>query len=128
MSRLSHSVAWILGALLPALIHWSAVIYLFEIYSRGYGRDTWFVLQLYLFVLSAVAGVIGFTVAAFLRGRPGTYAAALLAGVVFAVCQLLLVHVLRRSFPDRDMLSQELVGALLVGAVSVLVAGRRAAG
>jgi hypothetical protein len=113
------------GAILPAVGYWYVVVYRLGDFNHGYGRDTWFQLQVYVSTLAVIAGVIGYGGASFLRPRPGTFAAAVLAGVVFTVCELLLVFLLRRAYPDRDVFVHQLVGALFLGAASIFVSVRR---
>jgi len=117
-SRILALVAWILGAALSALAYWFGVVYVLDQFDHGYGRDNWFALNLYLFALSIVSGLIGYGVAALFRPPPRTFAAACLAGVAFTVCQLFLVSALGRVFPDRDVAGQGLAGALVIGALS----------
>lgn len=127
MSRLANCAAWLVGAIVPTVGYWYVVVYLLDDFNHGYGRDTWFQLQLYLFALSVLAGLVGYALAALPRTRPSAFSTALLAGVVFSVGELLLVFVLRRAFPDRDMVAHQITGALVIGAASVLVASARGA-
>ena len=117
--RIIALVAWILGAALSALAYWYVVVYVLDQFNHGYGRDNWFVLNLYLFALSIVSGLVGYAIAALFRSRPKTFAAACLPGVAFTVCQLFLVFALGYMFPNRDVVAQGLAGALAIGALSI---------
>jgi len=121
MARLVSGALWLVGAVLTATGAWSAVVYLFDQFDRGYGRTTWFQLQLYVSALAIAVGLAGFVVAGFIRPRSGHPLAALLAGVVFSFGDLLLLYALVRAFPDRDMLVQRLGAALVIGAITVFV-------
>jgi hypothetical protein len=123
--RLASYAAWLFGAIVPALGWWAVAVYGFARFDRGYGRDTWFILQVYLSALTAIAGLVGYTIVAFIRSRSTAPLGALFAGVAFGVCALLAVGVLRRIFPDRDPLPQQFVAALVIGAASAFVAGHR---
>ena len=126
MTRLTQGVAWLLGALAVMVGCWYVVVYPLDNYNRGYGRDTWFQLQLYLAGISALAGLIGYVVAGFIRPRPATgFTGGLLVGAAFAVAQLLYTFALRRASPARDTVIPQLAGALVLGALSILVAKTR---
>ena len=127
MPRITHLVAWVLGAALSAFAYWYVVVYILDEFNRGYGRDTWFILNLYLFALSMVSGLIGYFVAALFRPRLQTFALAFLPGIAFTAGQLLLVFALGRAFPDRDVFGQALVGALVIGVLSIFAMPTRAA-
>jgi hypothetical protein len=120
MTRLAHLAGWLVGAIASALLVWSVVVYLLDEFDRGYGRDTWFALQLYISALSIVIGFIGYVVVVLFRSAQGTFAVACVAGVAFGLFQLLFVFVLGRAFPDRDMVAHGLAGTLVIGALSVL--------
>ena len=122
MTRFASGAAWFIGAAVLLLGYWAAVVYALDQWDRGYGRDTWFFLQLYLSGIAVVVGLISYVIAGFVRPRPAGFAATLAAGVVFGVCHLLLAFVLRRVFPDREILVQQFVGAIVLGAASALVA------
>ena len=124
MTRLTLAAAWLLGAIVVTVCWWYTVIYPLDNYNRGYGRDTWFQLQLYLAGISAIIGLVGFVGASFLRPRPGGgFTAGMIAGAAFAICHLLFTLVLRRVSPDRDTVISQFVGALVIGALSIF-AGR----
>ena len=126
MTRLTHAVAWLLGAIAVMVGCWYVIVYPLDNYNRGYGRDTWFQLQLYLAGISAIVGLVGYLVAGFVRPRPATgFVVGLIAGAVFAGAHLLFTLVLRRASPDRDTLIPQLAGALVIGALSILVAKPR---
>ena len=127
MPRFSHLVAWILAAALSALAYWYVLVYIVDEFNPEYGRDTWFILNLYLFALSMVSGLVGYFIAALFRARPRTFAIACLPGVAFTVGQLFLALALRQAFPDRVVFGQELAGALFVGALSIFAVPSRAA-
>jgi hypothetical protein len=120
--RLASYAAWLFGAIVPALGWWGAAVYGFDRFDRGYGRDTWFILQAYLSALTAVAGLVGYTIVAFIRSRSTAPLGALIAGVTFGICALVAVVILRRVFPDRDPLPQQFVAAFVLGAASAFVA------
>ena len=127
MTHIANLATWMLGAAGAMLAYWSVVVYLFDQFNHGYGRDTWFLLNLYVSALSIVIGLFGYALASFFWSRPRTFALACLAGVAFTVGELLLVFALERAFPDRDVLAQAFVGALVIGALSVFVKRRHAA-
>jgi len=112
---------------LSALAYWYVLVYIFDEFNHGYGRDTWFILNLYLFALSMVSGLVGYFIAALFRARPRTFAIACLPGVAFTVGQLFLVFALGQAFPDRDVVGQGLAGALVIGALSIFAVPPRAA-
>jgi hypothetical protein len=107
--------------------YWYVVVYVFDQFDRGYGKDTWFLLNLYLSALSVVIGLVGYVLASFIGPRARTFAFASLAGIAFAVGELLLVFALAHAAPDRDMMAQGLVGALVIGALTVFVVPAHAA-
>ena len=125
MIRLAGYAAWLVGAMMPALGWWAITVYGFDRFDRGYGRDTWFILQVYVSALTSVAGLVGYTIVAFIRSRSTAPFGALIAGVAFGICALLAVVALRRIFPDRDPLPQQFAAALVIGAASAFVAGYR---
>jgi hypothetical protein len=127
LPRFTHLVAWVLGAALSALAYWYVLVYIFDEFNPEYGRDTWFILNLYLFALSMVGGLVGYFIAALFRARPRTFAIACLPGVAFTVGQLFLVFALGRAFPDRDVVGQGVAGALVIGALSIFAVPSRAA-
>ena len=126
MHRLATYAAWLVGAIVPPLGFWYAVVYLFDDFDRQYGRDTWFLLHVYIAALATVVGLVGFIVSTFIRPRQMTIPVALVAGVAFSICHMLAVGALRHWFADRDMFSQQFAAALLLGALSALVATARA--
>jgi multisubunit Na+/H+ antiporter MnhB subunit len=122
MTRLTHGVAWLLGAIAVVVGCWYVVVYSLDDYDRGYGRDTWFQLQLYLAVISVGVGLIGYLVAGFIQPRPATgFVVALVAGAAFAGCHLLYTLVMRHVAPDRDTVMLQFAGALVIGALSTFV-------
>ena len=126
MTRLIQGAAWLLGALAVMVGCWYVMVYPLGNYNRGYGRDTWFQLQLYLAGISAVVGLIGYVIAGFIRPRPGTgFATGLLVGAAFATVQLLFTFALRRASPDRDTVIPQLAGAFVIGALSIFVTKTR---
>jgi hypothetical protein len=127
MPRFTHLVAWVLGAALSALAYWCVLVYIFDEFNPEYGRDTWFILNLYHFAFFMVSGLVGYFIAALFRVRPRTFAIACLPGVAFTVGQLLLVFALGRAFHDREVVGQALVGALVLGALSIFAVPSRAA-
>ena len=127
MPRFTHLVAWALGAALSGLAYWYVLVYIVDEFNPQYGRDTWFILNLYLFALSMVSGLVGYFIAALFRARPRTFVVACLPGIAFTVGQLLLFFALARAFPDRDVVGQGIAGALIVGALSIFAVPSRAA-
>jgi hypothetical protein len=125
MPRFTHIVAWVSAAALSALAYWYVRVYIFDEFNPQYGRDTWFILNLYLFALFMVSGLVGYFIAALFRARPRTFAVACLPGVAFTVGQLFLMFALRQAFPDRDVVAQGLAGALVVGALSIFAVPSR---
>jgi L-lactate permease len=127
MSRITSLVAWIVGAAGSTVAYWYVVVYLFDEFNHGYGRDAWFQLNVYLSMLAVLVGLIGYAVLTIFRRGPRTFAAACLSGAAFTVCELLFVFALGRVFPDRDMVIQGLAGALVIGALSIFLARPNAA-
>jgi hypothetical protein len=126
MARLTHGGAWLVGALAVTVGCWYVIVYPLDNYNRGYGRDTWFQLQLYLAGISAIVGLVGYLLAGFIRPRPATgFLAGMVVGAAFAAAQLLFTLALRRASPDRDTVIPQLAGALVIGALSILVAKTR---
>jgi hypothetical protein len=121
MSRFASLTAWVVGATASVATYWYVVVYLFGEFNHGYGRDTWFQLNLYLSMLSVLVGLVGYGVGIIFHPRPRTFVVACLAGVAFGLCELLFVFALGHAFPDRDMTMQGLVGALVIGALSIFV-------
>ena len=126
MTRLTQAVAWLLGAIAVMGGCWYVIVYPLDNFNRGYGRDTWFQLQLYLAGISAIVGLVGYLVVGFIRARAATgFVAGLVVGAAFAAAQLLFTFALRRASPDRDTVIPQLAGALVIGALSILVAKTR---
>ena len=125
MSRILHFAGWLIGATVSALLCWTIVVYVFDKFDRGYGRDTWFALQLYLSAIAVVVGLVGYVGVGLLRSLQGSFGAAVLAGLAFAIWQLSLVYVLGRLFPDRHLLPHAFAGALALNALSALVVRNR---
>lgn len=122
MSRLVNAVGFLVGALVSTVIYWTVVVYVFDEFNHGYGKDTWFQLQLYVSALGTLAGLAGYVIVGFFRSRPSGFAIAVVTGTVFTVCRLILALILRRALPDRDIAFQELVGSFIIGAAAMLVA------
>ena len=127
MSRIASLVARIVGAAGSTVAHWYVVVYLFDEFDHGYGRDTWFQLNLYLSMLALRVGLVGYAALTIFRRGLRTFTAGCLAGAAFTVCELLFVFALGRVFPDRDMVIHGLAGALVIGALSIFVARSNAA-
>ena len=126
MARLTGGVAWLVGALAVTAGCWYVIVYPLNSYNRGYGRDTWFQLQLYIGGISAVLGLVGYLIAGFIRPRPaGGFGTGLLVGAVFAAVQLVFTFALRLPSSDRDTVIPQFVGALVIGALSIFVARTR---
>ena len=53
--------------------------------------------------------------------RLGTLGTAILAGIAFGICDLLVVFALEQIFPERETVVQRLVVALVLGAASILI-------
>ena len=121
MTHIANLAAWLWGAAGAMLAYWYVVIYLFDQFNHGYGRDTWFVLNLYVSALYIAIGLLGCALANYFWARPRTVAFACLAGIAFSVVEVLLVLALERAFPDRDIIMQGLVGAFVIGALSAFV-------
>lgn len=127
MTRLANLSVWLAGALAAAVSYWAIGVYLFDDWNRGYGRTTWFQLQLYVSAIAAGAGLVGYGIAGAFRPRLGTLGTAILAGVAFGICDLLVVFAFKQMFPDRETVLQRLVAALVIGAASVLIEKVRSA-
>lgn len=127
MSRIASFAAWVFGAAIAAAGFWYAVIYVLDEFSHEYGRDNWFLLNLYLSALAVAAGLAGYAGAAIVRTPPRAFLGACLAGIAFTVSELVLVFVLGRAFPDRDTVAWALAGALVLGALSSLLRRHRPA-
>ena len=121
LPRLAAFASWLLGAAIVSIVWWCVTIYLLAEFNRGYGRDTWFLLQLYVSSLAILAGLVGYALVGVVRPHSATFTSALLAGALFGLCQLLFLIVLRRAFPDRDVLVHQLIGALVLGALSTVI-------
>ena len=104
---------------------WYVVIYVFDEFDHGYGQRNWFDLNVYLSLLSVVIGLVGYGLATRFWRRHRSVAVACITGVAFAACELALVIVMGWAIPDRDTTLEGLVGALVIGALSVLVTPRR---
>jgi uncharacterized membrane protein YhdT len=127
MSRIASLAGWVVGASALVAAYWYVVVYLLGEFNHGYGRDTWFQLNLYLSMLSVLVGLVGYGAIAIFRTRPRAFVTACLAGAAFSVGELLFVFALGRVFPDRDMTMQDLAGALVLGALSIFVVRPHAA-
>jgi small-conductance mechanosensitive channel len=120
MSRIVHFAGWLVGAIASALLCWAIVVYALDRFDRGYGRDTWFALQLYLSAIAIAIGLVGYVAVALFRSLHYAFGIAVLAGIAFMLCQPLFAYVLDRAFPDREMLPHAFAGALVIGALSAL--------
>ena len=126
MPRIASIAAWIVTAGATMLGCWFAAAYVFDRFDRGYGRDAWFMLNAYVWLLAAAAGAVGYAALSLFRS-PARACAAALAGAAFAVSQLALAYALSRAFPDRDLVVQQLAGAVAIGMLSAAFARPRAA-
>jgi len=73
MPRIANLVAWIVGATASGVAYWYVVIYLFDEFNHGYGRDTWFQLNVYIFMLAVLAGLVGYALLTVFRRAPQTF-------------------------------------------------------
>jgi hypothetical protein len=121
VSRLGHLAVWLLGAIVAAVSSWYVMVYLLDDWNRGYGRTTWYQLRLYVSAIAAGAGLVGYGIAGAFRPRVGTLGTAILAGIAFGICDLLVVFALEQIFPERETVVQRLVVALVLGAASILI-------
>jgi hypothetical protein len=120
MWRITGLGAWVSGAAACAVGYWYVAVYLLEQFNHGYGRDTWFAFNIYLCMLAILTGLVGYGAASFSQPRPRT-SSVVVAGVVFMIGQLVFVFILGRAFPDHDLVLHGLVGAVVIGAFSMLV-------
>jgi hypothetical protein len=122
MSRIADLGAWIAGAIVSSTGYWYVVVYLLDEFNHGYGRRNWFQLSLYLSMIAVVVGLVGYAVASGIWRRSSRAASAFIAGIAFTAGQLAFGAALRSLFPDSDMALAGLAGALVIGALSTLVA------
>jgi hypothetical protein len=126
MYRITAALSWTLFAAASMVAFWYVLIYIFDEFNHGYGQRNWFDLNVYLSLLSVVIGLVGYGLAIVYRPRHRRVLAACLAGIVFAACELALVFAMGWGLPDRDTTLEGLAGALVIGALSALVAPGKA--
>jgi hypothetical protein len=127
MRRFANLVAWIIGAIVSAVVYRYVAVYLLGEFDHAYGKLASLQLSLVLSALFVVAGLVGYAAVASFRQRPASFVATFFAGVAFTVCVWVFAFALAWVFPNRDMAIPGLAGALLLGALSILVARPSAA-